>query len=227
MKTSTLIFLCSLICFAACSNPILSEALRSSASIDLDSEDHALIQTESKNKVKSLAYARQNKDTKVENKPSAAAPAKASQPKPSGSAKKPVAVAAAAPAKASQPKPSGQAKKPVAVAAAAPSSKPVAKAMNVKQAEKKSEKPKATAAQKAEFEKKEKNAKKEKKNEKASAPKPAGPTPKNEKSAEANKSTTATTVNVKSAQGTASKRTSGSSFISLSMTVMGMLFALF
>jgi outer membrane biosynthesis protein TonB len=211
MKTSTLIFLCSLICFAACSNPILSEALRSSASIDLESEDHALIQTESKNKVKSLAYARQNKDAKVENKPAAAAPAKASQPKPSGQAKKPIGVAAAANVSGSSPK-------------------PVAKAMNVAHAEKKPEKPKATAAQKAEFEKKEKTEKKnkkEKKIEKSSGPKPAGPSPKNDKSAEANKSTTATTVNVKSAQGTASKRTTGSSFISLSMTVMGMLFALF
>ena len=54
MKVSTMIFLCSLICFATCTKPIFSEALRSSASIDLDSPDQALIQTQSKNKVNNL-----------------------------------------------------------------------------------------------------------------------------------------------------------------------------
>ena len=59
MKTCSVIFLFSLFLIAACHRPTFSEAVRSTASIDFDQQDHALIQTHTNNKVKSLVYARQ------------------------------------------------------------------------------------------------------------------------------------------------------------------------
>ena len=59
MKTCSVIFLFSLFFFAACHRPTFSQAVRSTASMDIDQQDHALIQTKTNNKVKALVYARQ------------------------------------------------------------------------------------------------------------------------------------------------------------------------
>ena len=90
MKTITMLFLCSLICFAAATKPLFSDAVRSSASIDLDSQDTVLIQTNTNNKVKTLAYARQNVAAKAA-APQATATATASAPAASGTQAKPAA----------------------------------------------------------------------------------------------------------------------------------------
>ena len=175
MKVSTMIFLCSLICFATCTKPIFSEALRSSASIDLDSPDQALIQTQSKNKVKSLAFARQNAQVAQAPKPAATQPA-ATQP---AAAQPSAAQPAAAQPSAAQPKPA--ATQPAATQPAAAQPKPAAT------------QPAASNA--------------------AAAPTAGAKTTSD---AKLNTSGTAT-----------SKRTSGSSFIVISTTVLAMLFALF
>ena len=63
MKTYSTIFICSLLCisFIMTTRVTVETAVKSSAFIDMsdDTPKHNFIQTESKNKVKSLAFARQ------------------------------------------------------------------------------------------------------------------------------------------------------------------------
>ena len=223
MKISTFIFLCSLICFTTCSKTIFSDSLKSSNSIDLNSTEQALIQTENKNKntIRSLAYARQNVQVAQAAKPAATQPNKSNKKEEIKSGKKSeVKNTKKADDKAVNNLYLNAAKKADAKKAEKSQAKPAKKAdakSSKKAEEKSSKKAEAKPSNSNNYGMQFKSVEKKNENNKSEAP----------KAAEANKQTTSE-IKVKSVQGVAAKRTtSGSSFISISTTVLAVLFALF
>jgi hypothetical protein len=205
MKISTFIFLCSLICFTTCSKTIFSNSLRSSNSIDLNSYDQALVQTENKNKIRSLAYARQNVQV--------AQAAKPAVPQPNKSNKKEEIKSGQKPEVKNTKKADDKAVQNLYLKAAKKNDAKPAQTSGVKPTKKADAKPANSNNYGMQF----KSVENKVENNKSEAP----------KSAEANKQTTSE-IKVKSVQGVVAKRTtSGSSFITISTTVLAVLFALF